>query len=226
MKYFLILIKNKRKEFLYQFFKMTTTRGQQAKRLCRSNAINNLHGIINTSELNEDEKNEIYDLLVKELGIELENITQDPEREEICVAVEIPECCICMEQIVCQEKTTSCGHKFHTSCIHRWCESNNNCPMCRTRNPIEIMEPLIIPTGNIETNINYFYNNINNNNNDNINNNNNYNNNNNNIIDNISNNIENPYINRNYNDNIINHIENTLYVNNYNTNMNYMRHSD
>lgn len=174
---------------------MTTTRRQQVQRLRRSNVI--------------------YDLLVKELGIELENITQEPDREETCVAVEIPECCICMEQIVCQEETTSCGHKFHSSCIHRWCETNNNCPMCRTCNPIGIMERPTTPTGNTGENINYYYNNYNN-----------IINNYNNIIRNIRNNVNNEYINRNYNENIINHIENTLYVNNYNTNMNYMRHSD
>lgn len=171
---------------------MTTTRRQPVQRLRRSNAVKNLHGIINTSELNDDEKNEIYDLLVEELGIE------------------IPECCICMEQIVCQEETTSCGHKFHSSCIHRWCESNNNCPMCRTCNPIGIMERPTTPTGNTGENINYDYNNFNNYNN---------------YINNMNRNY-NEYINRNYNENIINHIENTLYVNNYNTNMNYMRHSD
>jgi hypothetical protein len=189
---------------------MTTTRRQQVQRLRRSNAVKNLHGIINTSELNDDEKNEIYDLLVKELGIELENITQEPESEETCVTVEIPECCICMEQIVCQEETTSCGHKFHNSCIHRWCETNNNCPMCRTSNPIGIMERPTTPTGNTGENMNYNYNNYNNINN---------------YINNINNNIHNGYINRNYNENIINHIDNTLYVNNYITNMNYIRHS-
>lgn len=190
---------------------MTSTRRQPVQRLHRSNAVKNLHGIINNSELNEDEKNEIYDLLVKELGIELENITQEPEREETCVAVELPECCICMEQIDCQEETTSCGHKFHTSCIHRWCESNNSCPMCRQTNPTGLMEHPTTPTGNTGENINYYYNNYNN-----INNYNNYNNNNN-YINNI---------NRNYNENIINHIENTLYVNNYNTNMIYRSRSD
>ena len=35
---------------------MTTTRRQPVQRLRRSNAVKNLHGIINTSELNEDEK--------------------------------------------------------------------------------------------------------------------------------------------------------------------------
>ena len=193
---------------------MTTTRRQPVQRLHRSNAVKNLHGIINNSELNEDEKTEIYDLLVKELGIELENITQEPEREETCIAVELPECCICMEQIDCQEETTRCGHKFHTSCIHRWCESINSCPMCRQTNPIGLIDHPTRPTGNTGENINYYYNNYNNYNNIN------------NYINNIRNNVENPYINRNYNENIINHIENTLYVNNYNTNMNYMRHSD
>ena len=197
---------------------MTTTRRQPVQRLRRSNAVKNLHGIINNSELNEDEKTEIYDLLVKELGIELENITQEPEREEICVAVELPECCICMEQIDCQEETTSCSHKFHTSCIHRWCESNNSCPMCRQTNPIGLMEHPTTPTGNTGENRNYYYNNYNNINN--------YINNINNNIRNEYINVRNEYINRNYNENIINHIENTLYVNNYNTNMIYRTRSD
>jgi len=197
---------------------MTTTRRQQVQRLHRSNAVKNLHGIINNSELNEDEKTEIYDLLVKELGIELENITQEPKREETCVAVEIPECCICMEQIDCQEKTTSCGHKFHTNCIYRWCESNNSCPMCRQTNPIELMDHPTRPTGNTGENINFYYNNYNNINN--------YINNINNNIRNEYINVRNEYINRNYNENIINHIENTLYVNNYNTNMIYRTRSD
>ena len=187
---------------------MTTTPRQPVQRLRRSNAVKNLHGIINNSELNDDEKNEIYLLLIKDFNIELENITRESEREETCVAVEIPECCICMEQIVCEEETTSCGHKFHTYCIHKWCETNNNCPMCRQTNPIGIMERPTTPTGNTGENINYYYNNYNNINN---------------YINNINNNIHNEYINRNYNENIINHIENTLYVNNYNTNMNYIR---
>lgn len=185
---------------------MTTTRRQPVQRLSRSNAVKNLHGIINTSELNDDEKNEIYLLLIKDFNIELENITRESEREETCVAVEIPECCICMEQIVCEEETTSCGHKFHSSCIHRWCETNNSCPMCRTGNPVELVEDRIIPTGYTRRNSNNNYNNYIDNNN---------------IID----NIENPYINRNYNE-YINHIENTLYVNNYNTNMIYRSRSD
>ena len=175
---------------------MTTTRRQPVQRLRRSNAVKNLHNIINNSELNDDEKNEIYLLLIKDFNIELENITRESEREETCVAVEIPECCICMEQIVCEEETTNCGHKFHTDCIHKWCETNNNCPMCRTCNPIGIMERPTTPTGNTEENIKNY------------------------------NNYYNEYINRNYNENIINHIENTLYVNNYNTNMIYRSRSD
>lgn len=138
--------------------------------------------------------------MVKELGIELENITPEPELQEICAAVEIPECCICMEHIYYQEESTSCGHNFHTSCIHRWCESNNSCPMCRRYNPIGLMGQPTTPTSIIEENINN-YNNTNNNN----------------YINNI---------NRNNNENIINHIENTLYVNNYNTNMIYRSRSD
>jgi len=122
---------------------MTTTYRQQLQRLCPSNSVKNLYTIINNSELNKNEKTEIYDLL--------KNITQEPKPEEMCVAVKIPECCICMEQIVCQEETTSCDHKFHINCIHKWCESNNSCPMCRQTNPIGLIEHDTTSTGNTST---------------------------------------------------------------------------
>jgi Ring finger domain len=38
------------------------------------------------------------------------------------------ECPICLGELV---TTTKCGHKFHSSCIHKWLETNDSCPMCR-----------------------------------------------------------------------------------------------
>ena len=29
---------------------------------------------------------------------------------------------------------TSCRHYFHRSCLSRWCQINNNCPICRKNN--------------------------------------------------------------------------------------------
>ena len=141
---------------------MTSTQMQSVKTLIRSNAVKNLHDITNTNELNEEEKSDNYDLLVKQMDIKLENITQEPEIEKTCVFIEKPECCICMEEIICQEETTFCGHKFHINCINKWCETNNVCPMCRICNPIGITKCPTAPTGNTEENTDRDY--INNNN--------------------------------------------------------------
>jgi hypothetical protein len=53
------------------------------------------------------------------------------------------ECSICTEELPLRCFTyneqvdvfrTSCGHSFHMSCISRWCQTNNNCPICRKKN--------------------------------------------------------------------------------------------
>ena len=49
---------------------MTTTCRQPVQRLRRSNAVKNLHGIINTSELNDDELNVIRDLIDQKHTVE------------------------------------------------------------------------------------------------------------------------------------------------------------
>ena len=56
-------------------------------------------------------------------------------------------------------KKWNCTHKFHRRCIQSW---DYNCPMCRTCNPIRLMERPTTPTGNTGENINYYYNNFNN----------------------------------------------------------------
>ena len=53
------------------------------------------------------------------------------------------ECSICTEEVAIMCFTynnpidlfrTSCGHQFHKSCISRWCQINNTCPICRKKN--------------------------------------------------------------------------------------------
>ena len=47
--------------------------------------------------------------------------------------VEVPNCCICLDEISMGEKTVllPCGHMFHSDCIITWLKKNNTCPMCR-----------------------------------------------------------------------------------------------
>ena len=46
---------------------------------------------------------------------------------------ELPNCCICLNEICKGEKTVllPCGHMFHWKCCLTWLKSNNTCPMCR-----------------------------------------------------------------------------------------------
>ena len=47
--------------------------------------------------------------------------------------LELPNCCICIEEIAIGQKTIllPCGHMFHNDCIVTWLKKNNTCPMCR-----------------------------------------------------------------------------------------------
>lgn len=46
---------------------------------------------------------------------------------------ELPNCCICIDEIAIGQKTIllPCGHMFHNDCIVTWLKKNNTCPMCR-----------------------------------------------------------------------------------------------
>ena len=50
------------------------------------------------------------------------------------------ECAICLTSCIHQDgnstnlHVTTCGHTYHYSCIRRWCETNNSCPICRQTN--------------------------------------------------------------------------------------------
>lgn len=47
--------------------------------------------------------------------------------------IEVPNCCICLDEIAMGEQTIllPCGHMFHNNCILTWLKKNNTCPMCR-----------------------------------------------------------------------------------------------
>ena len=60
---------------------------------------------------------------------------------------------------------TSCNHKYHYSCLYKWCYRKNICPICRTPNVINNKElfdevtylPLnVIDDPQIQTHINIF----------------------------------------------------------------------
>ena len=42
-------------------------------------------------------------------------------------------CPICQEDIGDQPCKAACGHCFHTSCLFKWIQKRNNCPMCRKK---------------------------------------------------------------------------------------------
>jgi hypothetical protein len=46
--------------------------------------------------------------------------------------IEFVECSICLGDILRGDRTTSCGHHFHTACLQKWLVSHNTCPNCRT----------------------------------------------------------------------------------------------
>ena len=54
---------------------------------------------------------------------------------------DVLECAICYEAIGDRDSaTTSCGHKFHFSCMTKAMQRNSTCPMCRN----SLVEPLVV----------------------------------------------------------------------------------
>uniref|UniRef100_A0A6C0JC80 RING-type domain-containing protein n=1 Tax=viral metagenome TaxID=1070528 RepID=A0A6C0JC80_9ZZZZ len=52
--------------------------------------------------------------------------------EKVERQVEATECAICMEEFGETDiMVTSCGHKFHSSCMFKHLQTRNNCPCCR-----------------------------------------------------------------------------------------------
>ena len=44
-----------------------------------------------------------------------------------------PTCSICLDSIRENSKRLPCSHIFHESCINRWFQNSNLCPLCRRR---------------------------------------------------------------------------------------------
>jgi len=50
-------------------------------------------------------------------------------------------CTICVDYLTCADSMTiTCGHTFHSECIHKWKEQSSTCPQCRVKfkNPIKL----------------------------------------------------------------------------------------
>tara|TARA_B100001093_G_C26808077_1_gene1006356 strand:- start:362 stop:919 length:558 start_codon:yes stop_codon:yes gene_type:complete len=85
------------------------------------------------------------------------------------------ECVICTESDYNENDdsksliVTICGHHFHYACLNQWCNINNSCPSCRTKNvlspnQLSVMTP-ISPSNNNDNNDNDNNDNDNNDNN-------------------------------------------------------------
>tara|TARA_A100001011_G_C13913525_1_gene676066 strand:- start:58 stop:621 length:564 start_codon:yes stop_codon:yes gene_type:complete len=83
------------------------------------------------------------------------------------------ECVICTEPDYNQNDdskslvVTICGHHFHYGCLSQWCNINNSCPSCRTKNvlspnQLSVMTPTS-PSNNPDNDDNHDYDNHDNN---------------------------------------------------------------
>ncbi len=68
-------------------------------------------------------------------------------------------CAICLENVTSlnskSSKRLSCGHSFHATCIIKWYESSNECPVCRAS---QTDDPIIQLKGAIEERMRLTYN--------------------------------------------------------------------
>ena len=65
-------------------------------------------------------------------------------RDEFCKknekgVMECPECSVCMAEIKLKEVTVliPCGHMYHETCIMKWLDMHNSCPVCRYELPTD-----------------------------------------------------------------------------------------
>ena len=68
------------------------------------------------------------------------NLTEKYCKKEDGGKIELPSCCICLDDINLGVETIllPCGHIFHCDCILKWFKENNTCPMCRFEIKVEI----------------------------------------------------------------------------------------
>ena len=103
----------------------------------RSNYRGNfLNEILNTLERNQAESRRqahppTSDANLKKL--KKFSLTEKYCKKEKDGKLELPSCCICLDEINIGAKTVllPCGHMFHSDCIITWLKKNNTCPMCR-----------------------------------------------------------------------------------------------
>jgi hypothetical protein len=46
-------------------------------------------------------------------------------------AAELPECCVCLDEIEDRGRVDSCPHDLCFPCVKKWCDVTNLCPMCK-----------------------------------------------------------------------------------------------
>ena len=79
------------------------------------------------------------------------------------ILVNTDDCPICMDKMdrICTLSITNCDHVFHNSCLNKWRNKKNSCPMCRTFINLERELPKSKSNTNI-FNYNYFKNSLDN----------------------------------------------------------------
>lgn len=83
------------------------------------------------SPASEEIRSKLPELQVRDADAEGE-----PLDNEACIRAE-EACPVCHEEFVAAEKVTEmpCSHCFHRSCLMRWLEKQNTCPLCRLELP-------------------------------------------------------------------------------------------
>jgi hypothetical protein len=74
----------------------------------------------------------------------LKNLKKFKMSEEFCKKdkkdnLEYPTCSVCISEMAKGEDTimVPCGHMFHESCVMKWLQSHNSCPVCRYELPTD-----------------------------------------------------------------------------------------